>query len=66
MAGGVEGNRIRYNLLVSPRTSFHSVRPEWVFQDIQGVAAALTSNFLDHSRIQILPGYWGQAPIHNA
>ena len=60
MAGGVGGNCIRHDALVSPKSSSHSVpRPELVFQDIQGVAAALTLNLMDHSRIQIIPGYWG-------
>ena len=34
-------------------------RPESVHQDIQVVAAAPRLNFLAHSRVQILPGYWG-------
>ena len=60
MAGGVGGSSVRHDVLVSPRSSFHSVsRPESVFQDVQGVAAALTLNLLDHSRVQILQGYWG-------
>ena len=60
MAGGVGGNSVRHDVLVSPRSSFYMVsRPESVFQDIPGVAAALTLNFLDHDRVQTFPGYWG-------
>ena len=60
MAGGVGGNSVRHDVLVSPTSSFHSVsRSESVFLDIQGVATVLALNFLDHSRIRILPGYWG-------
>ena len=36
-----------------------------MFQDVQGVAAALMLNFLDHSRIQIFSGHWGKAPVHH-
>ena len=42
------------------------LEPESVFQDVQGVAAALTLNLLDQSGFQIFPQYWGQAPIHDA
>ena len=67
MAGRVGGCSVRHNVLVSPRGTFSSVsRPKVVFQDIGEVATALTSNFLDNCRIQILRGYWGQAPVHNA
>ena len=60
MAGGVGGNSVRDNALISARSTFHGApRPESVFQDIQGETAARTLNFLDHSRVQILPGYRG-------
>ena len=56
MAGGVRGKSVRHRVLVSPRSSFHSVsRPESVFQDIQGVAAALTLNFPNRGRVQLFP-----------
>ena len=56
MARSLGGNSVRQDVLVSPMSSFHCVsRPESVFWDIQGVAAALTLNLLDQSKIQIFP-----------
>ena len=67
MAGGVWGNSVRHDVLVFPKSSLHRVsRPELVFQDIQGVAAALTLNLLDQSRVHLIPRYWGQAFVDNA
>ena len=60
MAGIVAGNSVRNDVLVSPRSILYSVRrPESVFQDIQGPAAALTLNLLDHSRVKVFSGYRG-------
>ena len=67
MAGGVGCNSVPHKILLSPRSSLHRVSsPQSVFQDVQGVTAALTLNFLNQSRVQIFPRYSGQAPVHNA
>ena len=58
MAGGIRGNSVRHNVLIPPRSTFYGVsRPEWVFQDIQGVVVALTLKFLEYSIMQIFPEY---------
>ena len=52
---------------LSPGCSLHCILgPDSVFQDVLDLALALTLNFLDQSRVQIFPRYWGQAPFHNA
>ena len=49
----------RHPELPKKPTNLPTYLPTLIFRDVKVEAAALTLIFLDHSRVQILPGYWG-------